>query len=409
MKPKGQKTATMHKRAIIVSILAIGLALGFMGGFSFGKTGALDERALDVKRELEKFIKKEPTFDLISEGVDIIEKKYVHGGEIEREDLVYGAMKGMLEALEDPYSTFFIPQDSKVFEENVNGSFEGIGAEIGIRDNILTIISPLKGSPAENSGLLAGDKVLYIDGKSTEGISLEKAVKIIRGPKGSEVVLGVSRDGKELDISIIRDTIKIPILAWEDKGERIAYISLYHFTETASSDFKNAVNEILKSDIDRIILDLRNNPGGFLEVAVDIAGWFMDDGSVVVREDSRKEELNKAHISYGSGLLKEYPLVVLINKGSASASEILAGALRDNMGAKLVGEKSFGKGSVQELVKLSDGSSIKITIAKWLTPNGLSLEGNGLEPDITVEMNQAIFDSEGDIQLDKAIEVVRDL
>lgn len=409
MRPKNSKISAAHRKSILLSMLAIAVTAGFIGGFVFGKSAVLDKQATDVKSQLERLIKKEPTFDLISEGLDVIEEKFVDKEDLTTTDLIYGAMEGMLGALDDPYSTFFAPKDAQIFEENVNGSFEGIGAEIGIRDGVLTVISPLKGSPAEASGLRAGDKIVSVNDTSTEELSLEEAVKIIRGPKGSEVVLDVARDGENIKISIIRDTIKIPILSWEDKGDGVAYVSLYHFTETAVSDFRNAANEILNSDADKIILDLRNNPGGFLEVAVNIAGWFLEDGSVVVKEESSKKDLNKIHKSYGPGALKDYSVVVLINKGSASASEILAGALRDNTGATIVGEKSFGKGSVQELVKLSDSSSIKITIAKWLTPAGLSIEGNGLEPDVEVEMSQDIFDNEGDVQLEKAIEIVKSL
>lgn len=408
MKPSGQKT---HRRAISFSILVIGLAIGFFVGLVFSQFSKFDKQALDLRWELEKLITKEPTFELIREGVDIIDKNYVDIDKVDKTDLVYGAMKGMIGALGDPYSVFFEPQDSKIFEENVNGSFGGIGAEIGIRDKVVTIISPLKDSPAEKAGLRAGDKVLSVDDTSTEGLSIDGAVKIIRGPKGSEVILGIIRDEDEdvIQISIIRDTIRIPIIDWEDKGDGIAYIALHHFTETAVRDFGDVVNEILKSDTEKIILDLRNNPGGFLEVAVNISGWFLEKGQVVLKEDSGGNNISKVHRANGSGSLKDYPIVVLINGGSASASEIFAGALRDHKGTILIGEKSFGKGSVQELLKLSDGSSMKVTVAKWLTPSGLSIDGNGLEPDITVEMTQEIFDSEGDVQLEKAVEVIKSL
>lgn len=408
MKPGGQKT---HRRAISFSILVIGLAIGFFIGLVFSQFSKLDKQAFDLRWELEKLVTKEPTFELLKEGVDIIDKNYVDIDKVDKTDLVYGAMRGMIGALEDPYSVFFEPQDSKIFEENVNGSFGGIGAEIGIRNEVVTIISPLKDSPAEKAGLRAGDKVLSVDDTSTEGLSIDGAVKIIRGPKGSEVVLGITRDENEdvIQISIIRDTIRIPIIDWEDKDDGIAYIALYHFTETAVGDFGDVVNEILKSDTEKIILDLRNNPGGFLEVAVNIAGWFLEKGQIVLKEDSGGNNISKVHRANGSGSLKDYPIVVLINGGSASASEIFAGALRDHKGTILIGEKSFGKGSVQELLKLSDGSSMKVTVAKWLTPSGLSIDGNGLEPDVTVEMTQEIFDNEGDVQLEKAVEVIKNL
>jgi carboxyl-terminal processing protease len=258
---------------------------------------------------------------------------------------------------------------------------------------------------------MSGDKIRFINEKETKDIALDAAVQIIRGPKGSKVTLTISREGEEEDlkISIIRNTIRIPNLKWEMKEDGIAYISLFHFTDTASGDFERISDEILKSDARSIILDLRNNPGGFLEVAVDIAGWFLQNESVVVTEDHNGRGENRVYTSRGSGALGGYPAVVLVNGGSASAAEILAGALRDQRGVLLIGEKTFGKGSVQELTSLSDRSNIKITVAKWITPNGISLEGNGLDPDIKVEMTEEIIKKDGDIQLKKAIETIQGL
>lgn len=400
----------MPLKIISFSILVIGIAAGFGGGFIFGKALGSKNGAADLI-SIEKIFLKSPTFDLINEGIDIIDEKYVDSDSVEVSSLVYGAMEGMLGALNDSYSIFLRPKDSKVFEENVNGFFEGIGAEISMRDGILTVIAPLKNSPAERAGIKSGDKILYVDDTDTQPLSLDEAVQIIRGQKGTEVVLTVSREEEEgnLKISIVRDTIKIPNIFWEDKGDGIAYIALYHFTEKASGDFKDTVNEILKSDTEKIILDLRNNPGGFLEVAVDIAGWFVGSDKVVVTEDRGGKGENKIYRSHGSGALKDFSVVVLVNRGSASASEILAGALRDHLNIRLIGETTFGKGSVQELVKLSDRSSIKITVAKWLTPSGISIQDNGLEPDVLVEMTQEIFDERGDVQLEKAIEILKNL
>jgi len=334
----------------------------------------------------------------------------VDSGDITEKELIYGAMDGILKALGDPYSVFFPPPDAKVFKEDVGGSLEGIGAEIGIRNKVLTVIAPLKNSPAEQAGLKAGDIILYVDDTDTKDLSLDGAVQIIRGPKGTVVVLTVTRDGEDekLKISITRDKIKIPNLKWELKGKDadIAYIALYHFTETASDDFRDIAREILDSSAKKIILDLRNNPGGYLEVAVDIAGWFLDPDLIVVTEDHKGRQENKLYRTHGSAALSGYPLVVLVNGGSASASEILAGALRDHKNIKLIGETTFGKGSVQELTNLSDKSSIKITVAKWFTPNGISIDGSGLDPDVIIEMTNKIYEERGDVQIEKAIEVV---
>lgn len=399
---------------LFFALFAVALAIGFGGGFVLGRAGGAQDGAAGDLRVLEKIFSRtspEPTFDILQDGVKLIKAKYVDSDKVEEKDLVYGAMSGMFKALGDPYTVFLKPPDAKIFQENVNGAFEGIGAEIGIRDDMLTIISPLKDSPAERAGLKPGDKVLFVDDTETADLTLDEAVQIIRGPKGSAVVLTIAREGEpdNLKISIIRDTIKIPNIEWEKKEGGIAYISLYHFTEKAAGDFAKVSKEIIQSGERKIALDLRNNPGGFLEVAVDIAGWFLDPDLTVVTEDRRGKGENKVYATRGSGLLKDYPLVILVNKGSASASEILAGALRDHRSVQVIGEKTFGKGSVQELTNFSDKSSVKITVAKWLTPSGLSIQDNGIEPDTLLEMTQDIFDEKGDIQLEKALEVLRGL
>lgn len=402
----------MQQKYTIALFLILGVLLTFGAGFAIGKISGLDSDNRGFLSASKIFSSEsEPTFDLLREGVEVIKNTYVDGVNVKESDLIYGAIKGMVDSLDDPYSVFLEPEVSRVFEENINGSFEGIGAEIGIQDKVLTIISPLKNSPAEKSGLKAGDKVLFIDETSTADLTLDEAVQIIRGQKGTSVALTVNRESLKdsIKISIVRDTIKIPSLSWEKKEGRIAYIQLYHFTENARNDFEELANKILRSDADKLVLDLRNNPGGILEVAVDIAGWFLPQKSVVASEVRGEAGAQKIYKTRGNGALSEYPIVILINQGSASASEILAGALRDHRGVKLVGEKTFGKGSVQQLLKLSDGSNIKITVAKWVTPNGVSIDKNGLEPDIRVEMTQETFEKEGDRQLERAIEVVRGL
>ena len=403
----------MDKKLLSLTFIFAILAVGMGAGFIVGKSSIAGQTTSDIREftDISKFFSKKPSLSLLEEGINVIDAKYADRDDINRDDLFYGAMSGMLKALNDPYSVFLEPQDTKIFQEDVGGIFEGIGAEIGIRDETLTVISPLKDNPAERAGVKAGDKILYVDGEDTAGISLDKAVQIIRGKKGSTVVLTISREGLEdnLKIPVVRDTIKIPIIEWNKEGDDIAYIAFSHFTETAAADFENVAHEILQSDARRIILDLRNNPGGFLEIAVDIAGWFMEPEEIVLIEERRRESKTKSYKTSGSAALSDFPLVVLINEGSASPAEILAGALRDNRGISLIGGTTFGKGSVQELVNLSDGSSIKITIAKWLTPNGTSIEDNGLAPDIVVEMTQEIFDTDGDVQLQRAIEVVNAL
>jgi len=354
---------------------------------------------------------QEIDFSLFWNAWKVIQDKFVAKDNLDTKGMIYGAISGMIKSLNDPYTIFLEPSDAKRFTEDVKGTFEGVGMEIGIRKNQLQVVSPLEGSPAQKAGLRAGDKILEVNGTSTIDMTVEEAVNLIRGPKGTEVVLNVFREDWQdaKDIKIIRAVINVPSLKWELKENDIAYIKLYQFSENASPDFRKAVIEILASPANRIILDLRNNPGGYLEVAQDIAGWFLENGQTVTIEDfggKQEEEIYKAQ---GSANLLPYPTVVLINQGSASASEILAGALRDNRKVKLIGETSFGKGSVQEMEKLKDGSSLKVTIARWLTPNGDSISEKGLEPDIKAEISDKDLEDGKDPQLDKAIEIIKNL
>jgi len=288
-----------------------------------------------------------------------------------------------------------------------------VGMEIGIKKGQLQVIAPLEGTPAQKAGLRSGDKILKINDTETSDLTIDEAVDLIRGPKGTEVTLTIFREEwkKTKEIKLMRDVIEVPSLKREIKeidGQKIAYIQLYQFSENASFDFRKAAIEILTSPAQKIILDLRNNPGGYLEVAQDITGWFLEKGKIVVIEDfgQGNEQEYKAQ---GPGTFSDYKVVILINQGSASASEILAGALRDNRGILLIGEKSFGKGSVQELEKLKEGSSLKITVAKWLTPKGQLITDVGLEPDIKVEMTEEDYEQDRDPQLDKAIEIIKGL
>jgi carboxyl-terminal processing protease len=300
---------------------------------------------------------------------------------------------------------FFDPEITEEFNQELEGSFEGIGAEIAIKKDRLTIVSPLEGSPAKAAGLRSGDKVYAIDGEDTAGISLDQAVNNIRGPKGSEVVLSVSRDGIEEveDVTITRDTIKIQSVKWEMKGD-IAYINLSYFHTDTEDAFSKAVGEIVAKNPKGIILDMRGNPGGLLDAAIDVASEWVEDG-VITYEKTSDGKLHK-HSATGKARLKDFNTIVLINKGSASGSEIVAGALKDHGKAQLLGETSFGKGSVQTLFSLPDGSSIKLTIAKWLTPNENMIDQEGIHPDIEIERTDEDFDNDADPQLDKALELL---
>lgn len=337
-----------------------------------------------------------------------VEETYATRKHLDSQKMVYGAIAGMVKSLGDPYTVFFEPQEAKRFEEDSKGSFEGIGAEIGIKKGVLTVIAPLEETPAKRAGLMAGDKILKINDTITADLTIEEAVRLIRGPKGTEVVLTISRDAwvETKEIKIVRNVIKAPILKLEFKGD-FAYLRLYQFTENSLEEFTKAAGTILASPAKGIILDLRNNPGGYLDRAVDIAGWFLAQGQVVAMEDFGNGQ-KETFYSAGPAKLAEYKTVILVNQGSASASEILAGALKENRGLKLIGEKTYGKGSVQQLFDFSDGSSLKVTVAKWLTPNGRSISDEGLEADIKVELKAEDLEKNLDPQLDKAIEALKE-
>lgn len=316
-----------------------------------------------------------------------LEEKYVDRSKIDRQKMVYGAITGIAQSLKDPYTQFFPPAETKQFQEDIKGSFGGIGAEIGIRKGVLTIIAPLKGNPAERAGLKAGDSIIKINDTSTADLMLEEAVRMIRGEVGTKVRLSIFREGfkQPKEYTITRETIKVVVLTTEKRTGGIFIIKLHEFTEGAAGEFRKAVQEFSESGSQKLVLDLRNDPGGFLTVAVDIASWFEPQGEIVARERyaDGKEDLYR---SSGYRFFEHVPTVILINEGSASASEIVAGALRDIRGIKLVGAKTFGKGSVQEVVDLPKNASMKITIAKWLTPKGTEINGKGLEPDVKVDI-----------------------
>jgi carboxyl-terminal processing protease len=400
----------MSKHRILTIILVIvSLIIGFIGGSYFQ---ARQIPAPVVKNLINKEVNqpKDVDFSIFWTAWDLVHSKYVDKNKLDTQNLVFGAIEGMIKAIGDPYTVFFRPKESKEFNEQISGSFSGIGIEIGLRDDILTVIAPIKNTPAARAGILAGDKILKIDDKTTEGMKLDEAVSLIRGPKGTRVKLTIRREkAKETEeITIIRDIIKIPAVEWKLLEGDIAYVEILTFNKNVDPEFEKVAGEIVNSNAKKIILDLRNNPGGLLDSAINIAGYFLDADKIVAIEKfgDGKEEQFKTNLN---GRLKNYPLVVLINKGSASASEILSGALKDNRGVLIIGETSFGKGSVQEMADLPQKSSLKITIAKWLIPSGKSIDENGIKPDIEVKMTDSDIKEGKDPQLDKAIEIIRNL
>ena len=407
----------MKKASLLIFFVVI-VSAAFGAGFYFAKSRvpvAAPEGI--INEELGK--PENLDFSLFWEAWTKLEEKYVDNSKIDYKKMLYGAITGMADSLKDDYTVFFPPEDSKIFKEDVNGEFSGVGMEIGVKNSTLTVIAPIEGTPAERAGLMAGDKIVKINGQDSGDMAVDEAVKLIRGQRGTEVSLTIFRDGWDdvKDFKIIRDVIEVPSIKLEmlaspgeagGKADGIAHIKLYQFSEVARSSFNKAGLEILNGPAKKIILDLRNNPGGYLEVAQDIAGWFLEKGELVAIEDFGGKEENQEYRAKGPSNFSSYKMVVLINKGSASASEILAGALRDNRNVPLIGEKSFGKGSVQQLEELREGS-LKITIARWLTPKGIMINGQGLTPDIEVKMTEEDYKNKKDPQLDKAIEVLKEM
>jgi carboxyl-terminal processing protease len=325
---------------------------------------------------------------------------------ITSEQMVYGAAQGLAESLGDPYTVFLPPKESEVFQEDIRGNFEGVGMEIGVRGEALVVISPLKGTPAERAGIQSGDRIMEIDGTSTEGMTVDEAVQRIRGERGTVVELTIARKGSNefLTIPVTRDVISIPTIQTELRPDGVFVIRLFNFSALSPGLFRGALREFIETDSTQLVFDLRGNPGGFLEAAIDMASWFLPSGKVVVTEDFGNGDDPRIHRSKGYNVFNEnLEMVVLVNQGSASASEILAGALQEHGLAILVGTKTFGKGSVQELVNITDNTSLKVTVARWLTPNGRSLSENGLEPNITIEVTQEDIDAGRDPQLERAV------
>lgn len=347
---------------------------------------------------------------------DTLQSQYFDKSKIKPDAMVYGAIQGMVSALGDPYTSFLPPQENKVVEEDLSGSFEGVGIQIGFKGVQLAVMAPLPGSPAEKAGIKAGDLIVGIkdDSKkldtSTTGMNLEDAVKAIRGPAGSKVTLALTREGQKdlITVDVIRAKMDVPtlILTYVGDNKDIADIQLQKFGGETKTEWDKAVSEIVKNkNVDRVILDLRNNPGGYLDEAVDITSDFVKTSTVAVIEEKANGDKNE-YKTTRLGLLTNMPVVVLINKGSASASEILAGALRDDKKVKLIGDTSFGKGTIQEPQQLDNGAGLHITIAKWLTPSGVWVNEKGLEPDVKIVDDPKTTEDE---QLQKAIEVVKSL
>ncbi len=385
------------ERRLLPIVIIISLAIGFLGGYQYRQSPAVI--SLDGSTDNSNH----PDLGLFWQVWDAIHQRYVDKSKINDTELLYGAIDGLVKKVGDPYTTFFTPKESQSFAQEIDGAFGGIGIEIGVRNDILTVISPIKGTPAERAGLRAGDKIVKIGDKATNDLTVSDAVNLIRGKKGTPIELTIVRNGDKTSktLSILRDTIKIPAVKLTMLDDTTAHLEVYIFNKNVDSEFDKAAREIAKSKARNIILDLRNNPGGLLDSAVNLSGYFLDPNSLVTIE-KKGDGTTREYRTSGNPILKNYKVVILINKGSASASEIVSGALKDNLNTVLIGEKSFGKGSVQEVIDLPKGTSLKITVAKWLTPKGISINENGINPDIAIERTDADITADKDPQLDKA-------
>lgn len=345
---------------------------------------------------------------------DVLQAKYIGTTTpITNQDKVYGAIKGLTDSLGDPYTTFMTPEETKDFQSDLSGTLEGIGAVLNTKDGILSITSIIRNSPAERAGVLAGERILKIDNRDTTGINIDEAVKLIRGKKGTQVTLTLQKldSTKSHEVTITRDTITTPIVETKRYPNDTFVIKIISFTANSSALFRDALKEYSTSGDRNLIIDLRNNTGGYLDSAVDMASWFIPVGETVVTEDfgNKKDPIVYKSKGYSLKGIKDKKIVILVNENTASASEIFAGALRDYNKALLVGTKTFGKGSVQELVPLSEDTVLKVTIAKWLTPKGVSISHNGLDPDKVVDLTKEDYTAKKDPQLDQALSIVNKL
>lgn len=390
----------ISKEVIIVFVLCLGFGAGFF-----------INQKLNEQLYTDLYSQDTINFSMLAEVWRKINENFVFEDKINTEAMVYGAVKGFVSALGDPYTSFFDPEEAEEFQKDLEGTFEGIGIQIAKKEGKVKVVAPIKNTPAERAGILAGDVIEKINEEDVSNIELDMIVKKIRGEKGTTVTLNIKRDNEDKVFKIKRDTIRVPNCELEfinaEDGNKIAILSIFQFSETTSKDVKTEVNKIFNTNnVKGIVLDLRNNPGGLVNEAKNIASLFLKKELPIVKECDKKNECTWLS-SDGPGKLADYPLIILINEGTASAAEILTGALEANIeNVTIVGDTSFGKGLVQRIVYLSDGSIIKITTEEWYTPRDKQIHEIGIEPDIKIEITKEDIEKEKDPQLEKAIELI---
>ena len=415
----GKRKKILKGCALTILILVL-MATSFTGGMLYVQRNELAKQLTLTEAEylgkvLNKYglspagkLSQDIDFKMFWRVWDLLRENYVDKSKLNDKEMFYGALKGLVASVDDPYTVYMEPKVAQEFADDLAGTFEGIGAEIGMRNEILTIIAPLADMPAEKAGLRAGDKIYAINGQSTVGLSVDEAISKIRGPKNTAVTLTILRNGSEKtqDFTITRAVIIVKSVRTEITAEQIFMVKITNFNNDTLELFNQAVRQIIEKNPAGIILDLRNNPGGYLDTAIEVASEWIEDGVIVVEKFS--EEKKNEYLARGRARLKDFPTVVLVNQGSASASEIVAGALQDDQKATIIGKKTFGKGSVQSLEELPDSSSVKITVAKWLTPKGNNINEQGIKPDIEVDLTAEDFNKNLDPQLAKAKEILKE-
>ncbi len=410
--PPIHKRSSSAARIILTLVVASFLLLvGFGGGVAAmwvlgpdikGLVASTRQQPTVVEQEQATLGKQ---LGLLEQIWGILQEEYIEPEQLVPQEMVYGAASGFVSSLGDPHTTFVEPVRAAIIEEDMQGTFEGIGATVEMRDGVLTIVRPLPNSPAVRAGIEADDQVLEVDGQSIEGLDIMEAITLIRGPRGTEVRLLLRREGiaDPFEVTVTRDRIEVQISEARMLEGDVAYLSLTEFNAVSAQQVRNNLRELMGQNPKGLILDLRNNPGGYLQMAVEIASEFLPRGTLVVTEAERDQPDRELRASRG-GLALDVPLVVLVNGGSASASEIVAGAIQDHERGILVGETTYGKGSVQQTHTLADGSSLRVTIAKWVLPGGRILNGDGLEPDISVSTTPDEVAEGRDVQLERAVE-----
>ncbi len=398
----------LQAHSTVISIFVVLILIAFSIGYKTAAYG-ISQAALVTGLE-HKDSPKGVDFDAFWKAWNVINEKYVPTTSSTTptdQEKVYGAIQGLAASTGDPYTVFFPPVEAKAFDEQISGAFEGVGMEVDVKDGILTVIAPLKGTPAYRAGIKAADKIIAIDKKPTQGLGTAEAIKRIKGPKGTTVEFMIIRGdtADPIDISVVRDVITVPAIVTESIGD-VFVIRMYSFSAQSADEFRKALREFVESGKIKLVLDLRGNPGGYLEAAVDMASWFLPSGKVIVSEESKNLKFSQEYRSKGYNIFSDkLKFAILIDGGSASASEILAGALSEHGKAILIGKKTYGKGSVQELVEITPGTSLKVTIAKWLTPLGHSISKNGIDPAVEVDLDVEKFKKNGeDTQMKRAIE-----